>query len=49
MKTTDRVVISKPKLIVYIDRFQKNFGPEPKPKIAPKGFKRAKNAQMGPN
>ena len=47
MKTKDWVVIPKPKLIVYIDRFQNLFRPKPKPKIAPKGLKRAKMPKWG--
>ena len=42
MKNKDRAVIPKPKLIVYIDRFQNLFELQPKPKIAPKGLKEGK-------
>ena len=34
-----RAVLPKPKLIVYIDRFQKGFEPDPNHKKCPKGAK----------
>ena len=43
----DRAVIPKPKLIVYIDRFQKSFLTPSHVKIAPQGLKRAENTPNG--
>ena len=49
LKTKDRAVLSKPKLIVYIGLLEKKFlNLTPTQKIALKGQKRAKRPQLWP-
>ena len=46
-KQKDRAVHPKPKLIVYSSKSQTFFEPDPNPKTAPNGPKRAKKAPYG--